>query len=345
MGCRLWQQKFQENMGDRMKRFVTILLGAFLIAASIMGDACQKAAAAGNRRIYNAYAEALSSGKIEFEDKYSYYALKDVNGDGREELCIVAYNCFYVWKYKNGKVVLHFKYNAVDPIQSIHYDKEKAMYWLHGEGDGGWYTGLKKKGRKLVERVQYYIGWKAQNKNYATKTTGGRTVKISVGKYQEIARGIEKKECIPIRAVTKRKLLARLALLERSDKRSEKANKFFWKKPACEVFIPFTGETADCLSVGKYTYYSSNNGKKLIRKDKSGVERVVFKANGGFSLYAIEVYGKRILHSLTLRSGHGTGYPAIVSIPKGSRVYVSRADGGWAYVEWLQRLLQHGVFN
>lgn len=40
---------------------------------------------------------------------------------------------------------------------------------------------------------------------------------------------------------------------------------------------------------------------------------------------------------LTMRGGHGTGYPAIASIPKGSRVYVSRSDGNWAHVEWSGR--------
>ncbi len=37
---------------------------------------------------------------------------------------------------------------------------------------------------------------------------------------------------------------------------------------------------------------------------------------------------------LTMRSGHGTGYSVVASIPKGSKVYVSRADGNWAHVEW-----------
>lgn len=35
-----------------------------------------------------------------------------------------------------------------------------------------------------------------------------------------------------------------------------------------------------------------------------------------------------------MRSGHGTGYSVVTSIPKGSKVYVSRADGSWAHVEW-----------
>ena len=37
---------------------------------------------------------------------------------------------------------------------------------------------------------------------------------------------------------------------------------------------------------------------------------------------------------LTMRSGHGTGYSSITSIPKGEQVYVSKSDGIWAHVEW-----------
>ena len=37
---------------------------------------------------------------------------------------------------------------------------------------------------------------------------------------------------------------------------------------------------------------------------------------------------------LTMRSGHSTGYSVVTSIPKGEQVYVSKADGTWAHVEW-----------
>lgn len=38
--------------------------------------------------------------------------------------------------------------------------------------------------------------------------------------------------------------------------------------------------------------------------------------------------------SLNMRSGHGTGYSIITTIPNGSTVYVSKADGAWAHVKW-----------
>lgn len=50
--------------------------------------------------------------------------------------------------------------------------------------------------------------------------------------------------------------------------------------------------------------------------------------------YAGEYYVSTNSLPLTMRSGHGTGYSVVTSIPKGSRVFVSRADGNWAHVEW-----------
>lgn len=50
--------------------------------------------------------------------------------------------------------------------------------------------------------------------------------------------------------------------------------------------------------------------------------------------YAGEYYVSTNSLPLTMRSGHGTGYSVVTSIPKGSTVFVSRADGSWAHVEW-----------
>ena len=37
---------------------------------------------------------------------------------------------------------------------------------------------------------------------------------------------------------------------------------------------------------------------------------------------------------LNMRSGHGSSYSVITSIPKGATVYVSKANGSWAHVEY-----------
>ncbi len=39
-------------------------------------------------------------------------------------------------------------------------------------------------------------------------------------------------------------------------------------------------------------------------------------------------------YPLTMRSGHGTSFSQVTTIPKGAQVYVSKADGSWAHVEW-----------
>ncbi len=39
-------------------------------------------------------------------------------------------------------------------------------------------------------------------------------------------------------------------------------------------------------------------------------------------------------YPLTMRSGHGTGYSQVTTIPRGAQVYVSKANGSWAHVEW-----------
>ena len=37
---------------------------------------------------------------------------------------------------------------------------------------------------------------------------------------------------------------------------------------------------------------------------------------------------------LTIRSGHGSGYSSLGTMPKGAHVYVSKSDGSWAHVEY-----------
>ncbi len=50
--------------------------------------------------------------------------------------------------------------------------------------------------------------------------------------------------------------------------------------------------------------------------------------------YAGDYYVSTNSEPLTMRSGHNTEYSAVTYIPKDSKVYVSRADGNWAHVEW-----------
>ncbi len=88
---------------------------------------------------------------------------------------------------------------------------------------------------------------------------------------------------------------------------------------------PQTGDqTGTEVSVAGYYYYPWDGVLRYM-----GNEACTCSVD-----YAGDYYVSTASLPLTMRSGHGTGYPAVASIPKGSQVYVSRADGVWAHVEW-----------
>ncbi len=64
----------------------------------------------------------------------------------------------------------------------------------------------------------------------------------------------------------------------------------------------------------------------------------VLRYTGGDCGCSTSYAGQYIINTtqapLTLRSGHGTGYSAITTIPKGTVVTVTKANGSWAHVEW-----------
>ena len=88
---------------------------------------------------------------------------------------------------------------------------------------------------------------------------------------------------------------------------------------------PQTGDqTGTEISVSGYYYHPWN-----------GVLRYTGSSGCNCSTdYAGDYYVSTNSLPLTMRSGHGTGYSVVTSIPKGSKVYVSRADGSWAHVQW-----------
>lgn len=88
---------------------------------------------------------------------------------------------------------------------------------------------------------------------------------------------------------------------------------------------PQTGDqTGTEVSVSGYYYHPWNGVLRYVGSDVCSCS----------TNYAGDYYVSTNSLPLTMRSGHGTGYSAITSIPKGSKVYVSRADGKWAHVEW-----------
>lgn len=88
---------------------------------------------------------------------------------------------------------------------------------------------------------------------------------------------------------------------------------------------PQTGDqTGTEVSVSGYYYHPWNGVLRYVGNEVCNCS----------TEYAGEYYVSTSSLPLTMRSGHGTGYSVITSIPKGSTVYVSRADGSWAHVEW-----------
>jgi uncharacterized protein YraI len=55
---------------------------------------------------------------------------------------------------------------------------------------------------------------------------------------------------------------------------------------------------------------------------------------GCTDIYAGDYYVSTDDSPLTMRSGHGTGFSKITSIPKGSIVHVTKANSSWAHVQW-----------
>ena len=163
--------------------------------------------AVSNKKVYNAYAKALSNGTIKFKKDVNHsnpsYELRDLNGDGVKELLVITFNEFSAWTYKNGTVSLYFKHDNIDPILNIYYDKGKRMFWVSGEGDGGWYIGYTKKNKQLKRKVTYCTGWKEGDELYAEKIVGNKSKEISISKYNKMLKKIRKNPEVKGKSITK----------------------------------------------------------------------------------------------------------------------------------------------
>lgn len=194
-----------------LKRVLSIVLVGALVVGSMPSAKVQAASA--NRKAGKAFARALNTGKITFNDD-SQYCLCDMNRDGVKELIIEEDSSHYViWKYSNGKVskLLDFYAEYV-----LSYNKKTNTFWETGDGDGGWANSYKWKGKKLVpSKTSYNISSvEAKGKNkwkwVATKTVNGKTTKISKKKYDSIQKNIEKNNAMKMKSISKSKLILKL---------------------------------------------------------------------------------------------------------------------------------------
>ncbi|MGN1133323.1 MAG: fibronectin type III domain-containing protein [Oscillospiraceae bacterium] len=89
---------------------------------------------------------------------------------------------------------------------------------------------------------------------------------------------------------------------------------------------PQTGDqTGTEISISGY-YYNPWDG--VLRYQNSSTSCYCSDSYAGNYVVTTSQY------PLTMRSGHGTNYSQITTIPKGATVYVSKADGSWAHVSY-----------
>ena len=178
-----------------MKKITRILTIAALVII-VCGLTTTVFAANKTKKAKNAYYKALKNGSID-TDTNMWCALKDVDKNGIPELLIYLYGtkhepCFYLYTYKNGKVVQLVKHNCE---YTMYYNEKKHIFSEVGEGGGGWRIDYKLKKGKLVEIVRYE-GYAEGGNTYQYKVVGSKKTPISREKYMTLFNGAEKDSCL-----------------------------------------------------------------------------------------------------------------------------------------------------
>jgi len=102
-------------------------------------------------------------------------------------------------------------------------------------------------------------------------------------------------------------------------------------------------------STGINIFDANSDGKGTI-KNYTQSPSTFYDKNSGVSVYRHNSYDTQVCYcsesyagdytvttssaSLNMRSGHGSSYGIVTTIPKGAKVYVSKGDGTWAHVEY-----------
>ena len=94
---------------------------------------------------------------------------------------------------------------------------------------------------------------------------------------------------------------------------------------------PQTGDqTGKEISVTSYYYSSSQPWGGVLRYSGNVASNSCDCSISYAGTYVVNTDNS----SLIMRSGHGTGYSIITTIPEGTDVKVSKGNGSWAHVEW-----------
>ncbi len=136
-----------------------------------------------------ALANALASGKIDY-NKYMNYNIADFDGDGNKDLFLATDGQAYIYSYVSGAVKQILKPFSVEYV--LAYDSKKKVFWMWGDGDGGWCYAYKLKNNKLTLSCKYVCRWKGGKIVFEYKKKGHKTKRISKKKYMSACKYAEK---------------------------------------------------------------------------------------------------------------------------------------------------------
>ena len=171
----------------KILRFLTISIMIMMVA----GLSTTVFASSTTRKAKNAYVKAINNRTIK-TSKEMWCALKDVDKNGVPDLLISKYGRFYIYTYRNGKVVRMVKR---DCEYYMYYNAKKRIFSEVGEGGSGWRIDYKLKNGKLVETARYE-GYSKDGKFYQYKIVGSKKTPISRKRYLRVFNGAEENSCL-----------------------------------------------------------------------------------------------------------------------------------------------------
>lgn len=196
-------------MKKQLKNGMTLLLLLCMVTNIFAGGSSE--AASKNKKAGSAFARAVASGKIAFQNKNAA-GIADVNGDGVKELVTLSGeygDTLTVWKYANGKVSKVAQDYSVD---LVYFNKSKKLFWLSEPSDGTYMRGCKISGKKFKEVETLSCGlYGVEGKFKAEKTVNGKTTKLSKKEFNKTYKNIIKKDTLHMKYMSKAKLIQKLA--------------------------------------------------------------------------------------------------------------------------------------
>lgn len=117
---------------------------------------------------------------------------------------------------------------------------------------------------------------------------------------------------------------------------------FYGNNGADHVEIVYAASNGNVSTYGGNSGSGGNLYARSVRQHPTQTQSIAYIVRPNYqgngcncsTDYAGEYYVSTSSQPLILRSGHGTGYTELAQIPKDTVVYVSKANGEWAHVNW-----------